>query len=334
MLKNKLFQGVFLFFTIMALVSCGGSQSEDAESAYQNGNYKLAIQLFSEALQKDPGNPTFKERVAVCYMYRGLEFYNSTRNVKSFSGNFEKALDFVPEETSPEFKQIYSDMLFKLAEAYISTTPQNEIEREDFLNKGITYLDEALFQNSENRSADSLLAKIKQDNFQKMFDKGNKFYNDAKKSGKDELYFSAEYYFKKAADFDIYNKEAKQLLSKTREKSLSLINVNDDLALAVGDYTYQDNRLILDLRIQNFLTTPLAVNISNFVLVDADGKSYSPDNETMSGKLKGKSIKNGTLDPKKTYMDGLVVFPVSKNTKLDYLTYRSDHGKVTKKYFP
>ena len=318
----------------LVLISCGGKSSDDAAKAFENGNYKLAIQLYSESLQNDPANTHYKERIALCYMYRGLEFYNTTGNVKSFSGNFEKALEFIPQQTSQEFKQIYSDMLFKLSEAYITAQPQNEIEREDFLSKAITDLNEALEQNPGNHPADSLLIKIKMDNFEKMFEKGKKFYTEAEKTGKEELYFSAEYYLKEAAEFDVHNAEVKKLLSKTREKSLPLINVNDDIALAVADYTYQNNELIIDLRIQNFLTNPLQVVVDNFELVGANGKIYAPDKDAMAGKLKNKSIRNTTLDQKKTYLDGLLVFPVSKNVKLDYLTYKAEQTRVTKKYFP
>ena len=319
---------------MLIFLSCGGSQSDDAENAFQNGNFKLAIQLYSEALKGEPDNRFFKERVALSYMNRGFEFYTTTGNVKSFSGNFEKALEFIPEESSPEFKELYSNMLLKLAEAYIKSTPQNEIERENFLNQAIVNLDEALFQNAENRVADSLLEKIKSDNFQKMLDKGKNFYSEAIRTGKEELFFSAEYYLKKASEFDMRNDEVKKLLAQTREKSLPLINVNDDIALAVADHTYQDNRLILDLRIQSFLTTPLQVDIGKFELIDTDGNVYHPDTEAMSGKLKDKSIKNVTLDQKKIYADGLIMFPVSKRIKLDYLTYRADKARVTKKYFP
>jgi major membrane immunogen (membrane-anchored lipoprotein) len=325
---------VVLFGVALVLLSCGGKSSDDAANAFENGNYKLAIQLYSEALQNDPANTHYKERIALCYMYRGLEYFNTTGNVKSFSGNFEKALEFIPEQTSQEFKQIYSDMLFRLSDAYISAKPQNEIEREDFINKAITDLNEALNQNPGNHAADSLLIKIKMDNFEKMFEKGKKFYTEAEKTGKEELYFSAEYYLKEAAEFDAHNDEVKKLLSKTREKSLPLINVNDDIALAIGDYTYQNNQLIIDLRIQNFLTNPLQVDVDKFELVGADGRIYSPDKETMAGKLKSKSMRNTTLDQKKNYLDGLLVFPVSKNVKLDYLTYRADQTRVTKKYFP
>ncbi len=334
MTPTKYYRIVLLSFGMLVFLSCGENKSDDAENAFQKGNYKLAIQLYSEALKGEPENRFYKERVALSYMNRGFEFYATTGNVKSFSGNIEKALEFIPEESSPEFKEIYSNMLLKLAEAYIKSTPQNEIERESFLNQAITYLDEALFQYTGNRAADSLLEKIKSDNFQKMLDKGKNFYSEATRTGKDELFFSAEYYLKKASEFDMHNDEVKKLLAQTREKSLPLINVNDDIALAVADHTYQDNRLILDLRIQNFLTTPLQVDIGKFELIDKDGNVYHPVTEAMSDKLKEKSIKSVTLDQKKTFTDGLIIFPVSERIKLDYLTYSTDKMRVTKKYFP
>jgi hypothetical protein len=62
-------------------------------------------------------------------MLRGLDFFQKTKNIKAFAGNFEKASDYIPESPSTEFKIIYSAMLFKLGEAYIQRDPQNDIQR-------------------------------------------------------------------------------------------------------------------------------------------------------------------------------------------------------------
>jgi tetratricopeptide (TPR) repeat protein len=224
---------------IFILSQCGSNPAEEGEQAFQKGNYNLAIKHFLEARKQDPSNNILNEKIALAYMYRGEELFSKTKNIKSFSGNFEKSNDFIPENPSVEFKENYSKILYSLAKGYNDSNPQNDIEKEEFLNKSITYLEEATFQDESNSQAAELLEQIKTENFQKMLDKGKDFHNKARKQGKNDLYFTAEYYYKKAAYFDIHNEEAKKLLSKTRGKTLSILNIQEDLAIAIADYAWE-----------------------------------------------------------------------------------------------
>jgi len=324
-----------LFATLtFSFFHCGGNPAEEGQKAFESGNYKMAIQLFGEARKQDPANQMYSEKIALAYMYRGNEFFKKTKNIKSFTGNFEKATNLIPESPSAEFKKSYSEMLFTLADAYINTKPQNEIQKEEFLNNAITNLEEALYQDEGNAQADSLLAKIKTDNFQKMLDKGKDFYDKAAKQKNYDMYFSAEYYFKKAAYFDIHNDEVKKLLAKTRKKTLSVLNYRDDLAIAIAETQRQNGKMIIDLRIKNYLTDPVNIDINNFQIYDLDGNIYPIDKKWMEGKLSKNSMKNTTLDQKKTHVDGIIVISIPKNVKPEYLAYKIDDDKATKKYFP
>lgn len=313
---------------------CGGNPSEEADNAYQSGNFKMAIQLYGEAAKADPENQTYKERIAISYMQRGKEFFDKTKNIKSFTGNFEKATEFIPENPSPEFKKSYSEMLYILADSYMSSTPENDIQREDFLNSAITNLEEALFMDEANKAAEDLLAKIKADNFQKMLDKGKDFYDKATKQKNYDLYFSAEYYFKKASDFDIYNDEVKKLLSQTRKQTLSVLNYRHDLAIAIIESKRQGDSFILDLRVKNFLPEPVEINVDNFKIYDMEGNSYPLDKAMMEGKLSKASIKNTTLDTQKSFVDGIVVLAMPASVKPEYLSYNDGKKPETRKYFP
>jgi len=325
---------IVLTILAVAMNHCGGNTAEEAEKAFQNGNYKVAIQLFGEARQQNPDNPLYNERIALSYMYRGDEFFTKTGNIKSFEGNFEKATNFIPETPSPEFQKAYSDMLFKLARAYMKSTPQNDIQKEEFLNNALSRLEEALFQDESNRQADSLIAKIKLDNFQKMLHKGKDFYEKAGKQKNYDLYFSAEYYFKKAAYFDIHNEEVKKLLSRTREQTLKVLNYRDDLAIAIAEYQRKDGHIVMDLRLKSYLPDPLEINVDNFELYDIEGNTYRLDKEWMSKKLAKGAMKNTKLDAKKSFVDGIIVFNMPQKIKLEYLAYKINDDKVSRKYFP
>jgi hypothetical protein len=266
-------------------------------------------------------------------MYRGEELFSKTKNIKSFSGNFEKSNDFIPENPSVEFKENYSKILYSLAKGYNNSNPQNDIEKEEFLNKSIAYLEEATFQDESNSQAAELLEQIKSENFQKMLDKGKDFYSKASQQRKNDLYFTAEYYFKKAAYFDIHNDEAKKLLSQTRAKTLSILNIQEDLALAIADYARESNVMILDLVMHNYGMSPIDIDITKFELVDLDGNSYFIDKSTMNKKFANESLKSNKLAEMKS-LEGYIVFSVPKKTKIEYLGYKLNDEKEVKKYFP
>jgi hypothetical protein len=195
-------------------------------------------------------------------------------------------------------------------------------------------LEEALFLDENNTAADSLMAKIKSDNFQKMLDKGKDLYNKANKQKNYDMYFSAEYYFKKAAYFDIHNEEVKELLSATRKRTLPVLNYRDDVALAIAETKRNKDKLILDIRVKNYLTDPIEVNIDNFTIYDLEGNTYSIDKAWMEKNLGKSRLNSTTLDQKKTFVDGIIVLTVPQNIKPDYLSYKISDSKESKKYFP
>ena len=321
------------FLCVIIFFQCGSNPAEEGEQAFQKGNYNLAIKFFLEARKQEPENTALNEKIALAYMYRGEELFNNTKNIKSFSGNFEKASEFISDNPSEEFKKNYSKILFSLAQGYNNSRPQNDIEKEDFLNKSISYLEEAIYQDETNLQAQQLLQQIKTENFQKMLDKGKDFYDKANKQKKNDLYLTAEYYLKKAADFDIHNQEAKKLLSKTREKTLSILNIQEDLAIAIADHTWDSNTLILDLVIHNYGMSPFDIDIDKFELIDLEGNSYSLNKNLMSSKFANKSLKSNKLAEMKS-MDGYLIFSVPKSAKIEYLGYKVNDEKVVKKYFP
>jgi hypothetical protein len=313
---------------------CGSDSGVEGEKAFNDANYTLAIKYFLEARKQDPVNKqNFDEKIALSYMYRGKSLYETSHNVKSFSGNFEKSLEYIPLTPSEEFKKEYSKVLFALGSAYQQTNPENEIQKDDYLNKSIQYLEDALYNDQNNSSADSLLVKIKADNFQKMLNKGNDFYTKAGKTKNSDHYITAEYYFQRAADFDIYNKEAKKMLSETRKKTLSILNNREDFAMAVADMNRQSQSLILDLTIKNYATTPVSVNVKNFELIDTNGNTHPVDENMMESKFREKCMKNQNLAELKS-ADGIIVFTIPSNVPIDYLGYRLNEEETVKKYFP
>jgi len=331
----KVLSALILLIVFVQLISCGGSNPvEEGLKAFQNGDYGLAIKQFHLAQRKGLKSEISLEKLCLAYFYRGEELYNKTKNVKSFSGNVEKGLMYFPENPSQEFKKAYSKMLLSLGKAYYDTKPQNEIEVQELLDKTLTHLEQAVAQDSTNIEAGELLNKIRQDNYQKWLAKGKDYYNKAISKGNVDLYFAAEYYVKKAADFIPEDEEIDRLLSKIKAKTLSVLNFRDDVSLAIADYHSHEGKLFLDITIKNYLIDPVNININNFALVDKAGRSYTMDKKMMREIFSDRSLKNVELNREKSYIDGLLIFSITPNTKVDYLAYNVDNQKVTKKYFP
>jgi hypothetical protein len=322
---------IALSFTVLNLY-CGSDPAGEAEKAFESGNYNLAIKLYLDARAKDPQNQTITEKIALAYMHRGQELFQKSNNIKSFSGNYEKALTYIPENPGDEFKKNYSKMLLVLAQGYLNSKPQNDIEKEDFLNKAISHLDDAIYNDQFNTQADSLLTRVKAENFQKMLDKGKELYSKAEKQKNNDLYFNAEYYFKKANEFDIYNAEAKKLLSRCRQNTLSVLNIKDDLAIAVADNANKAGEFILVLVLRNHISVPINIKLENFVLADIEGNTYALDKTTMDSKYASTKMKEGEISGKD--MEGWLVYKVPVGVKLEYIGYKMETGQVSKKYFP
>jgi hypothetical protein len=325
------------FYTLLAVFAilnlyCGSNPGEEAEKAFQSGNYSMALKLYLEAKVKNPQDQSLNEKIALTFMYRGQELYQKSNNIKSFSGNYDKAVTYIPENPGEEFKKSYSKMLLSLAQGYLDSKPQNDIEKEDFLNKAISHLEDAMYHDETNTGAESLLTKVKSDNFQKMLDQGKELFRQAEKQKNNDHYFTAEYYFKKANEFDIYNPEAKNLLSKTRERTITLINVKDDLAIAIGDYANKAGELIIVVVLRNHMTEPVSIDVNNFVLADIEGNTYALDKNTMDSKYASTKMKSGNMASGDR--EGWLVYKVPANIKLEYLGYKLDNGQVLKKYFP
>ena len=332
---SKIILSLVFFITLsIVAIHCGSDPASEGNKAFETGNYNLAIKHYLEAKGNTPAEQQqYNEKIALSYMLRGQDLYGRSKNVKSFSGNFDKSMDYIPDQPSEEFMKAYSGVLFNLGTAYLTATPENEIQREDYMNKAIGYLEDALVNDRNNQKADSLLSQIKINNFEKMLDKGNDFYEKAGRTNNGDHYITAEYYFQRAAYFDLNNQEAEKMLSKTRAKTLSILNNRQDFAMAVADMSRQGGNLILDLTIKNYATSPVSIDIANFEVVDSNGDSYKLNQAMMESKFSKNSLKNQKLGELKS-VDGIIVFAVPSQVKLDYLGYRLDENETTKKYFP
>jgi hypothetical protein len=316
---------------IAFVIGCGGNPYEEGLSAFQKGDYNLAIKYLSEARQETPENQSIDEKLATSYMLRGKELFEKRKNLSAYTGNFSKGEEFIPASPSTEFQIEYSNLIFDLANAYQNTKPENDVQKEDFLNKTISSLETSLVYNPDNNESEDLLNQIKSENFTAILEKGKRLFSQAKKEDNKDLYFTAEYYFIKANNFDPENQEALSYLSKTRQQTLDVLDLDQDFAIAIVDQTFSKGSYIFEIGIQNNSPNPVKISHSNFILMDKNGTSYPLDKTTMS-KFKN-ALTEKSLTDRKT-ISGIIAFKMNKKTKIDYIGYSLGENKVVKKYFP
>jgi len=325
---------ILISVLVFSALNCGGDKSADAEQAFLKGDYTTAIEVYTKVRQQDSTVQRVNERLALAYMYRGQELYKKTINLQSFSRNFEQGVKYIPVEPSTEFKRVYSQILFDIGNAYFKGKPANEIEKEDFLTRTTTYMHQALAQDSTNVNAKNVLEEIKLNNFQKILDKATSIFEKAQKTDNINKYFETETFIKKAQVLGGTTPEMRRMLSRIYAKTLGVLNYEDGIAMAVDKYEFTNGKVIFTLGVRNYLSYPVTLSYSNFLLTDNHGNMYKVDMETMSRDFSMSGIGESTLDQQKSYVDGFLVFAIPDSIKMNYIGYQINAGRVSKKYFP
>jgi hypothetical protein len=328
----------YLILIIIALSSifCGADLVEEGKKAYSAGNYTQAIKLLTDAQKVDSTIHSYDDIIFLAYLYRGEEVYQKTRNVKAFDGNFQKAEKYLPNNPTVEFKKKYSRMLLSLAKAYYKANPKTNEQKESYFEKALHRVKQVMVLDSTNSSADSMLAELKTDHFQKLVDKGENFYKKAGRTRNADLYYTAEYYLKEALEFEPENRKIRDLLAKIVQKTLPVLNYREDISLAVAGINRERKAIIMTLSVKNYTDKPVSLNLTNFNLVDEEGNKYIVNEDEMKKiELFGETcIKNSVLNQASPSAEGIIAFSAPKDAKLDYVNYQINNGKFARKYFP
>jgi hypothetical protein len=322
-----------LLLPLLFLLSCGGNPLEEGNKAFKDGKYNEAINNYREALKEKPGDVSIKEKIALASMHKGLDLYKRRKNIKAFEGNYNKAISNLENDIStPELKKDYSNILFELAKAYSTTKPENDIQKKQYLNKILEFLEQAVTVDDSNQQAKEMLATVQASNFQEMFDKGLSYYNNAKKKKVAEDYLLAEYYLAKAVSFKSTDEEAAKYLKLARKKALTVFDFDSDFPIAIAGYQQKGKFTFFDFTIANNTTEKETIKPENFSLFDKDGNKYTFDAE-QTDKLEGGLTKAADLKTAKQ-LDVVLSFPAKKGISLAYLAYKASNGNVIKKYLP
>ncbi len=331
----KLFLGLILVSSLM-LSHCGKNLEAQGDEAYAKGKYNQALTYYLKVKKEQPDNARINEKLALTYMQRGFLLYKLRKNVDAFQLNYEKSQEFLPSDSlRPEFKKEYSKLLYELALAYHNATPKNDIQKEKFFTLTLDYLQKALEYDPNNTLADAKLSEIRTENFQKYFDRGKAFYQKAKKDRRNaNLYLSAEAYLLQAVRLNPNNKEAQNLLKKVRQKTIAILDISNDLplALAITDRQNFKGHLALSIVVFNNTVDPYTIDPQRFKLIDKQEKTYTFVPEVTAQFSKGLT-EPITIEPKKD-QNVVLVFPLPAQSAPDRLIYETEDGFVIGKYFP
>ncbi len=318
----KYFKISFIILILFSLIwQCGKNLETEGDDAYARGQYNQALTFYLKVKENQPNNARLNEKIALTYMQRGFKLYTLRKNVDAFQLNYEKSLEFAPKDSlSENFKKNYSKLLYKLALAYHNAKPMNDIQKEKFFNLTLNYLEKALDYDYSNTQADAKLAEIRTTNFQKYFNKGKDFYQRALKDPRNtNLFLSAEHYLLQAVRMDANNPDAQKLLSKVRNKTLAILEIDNDLPidLAVGGRKYSGNDLVLSITVFNNTIDPISIDPNRFHLYDRDENEYSVNLKATADYSKGLAEPQA-IKPKK---DGVwvIVFTIKKSVQVDRL---------------
>jgi len=318
------------------LLQCGTDYYAEGEKAFQNQDYTNAIKNYEQALPEAENPQVINEKLALSYFYRGRDLFQKTRNIKAFTGNFEEAEQYIPHHPSEPFKKEYSRILFELGRAYAESKPRSDAEKDEYYNNSLSMLDEALYVDSTNTKADSLIEKIHFDNFQGLLDKANKFYERASRTGQVDLFLSSEYYLKIAAEYKHDDPGVISLFRKIKKKTLPVLNYRDGVSLAITAYSAEKDGMAMIMTIKNYLSKPVELNLNNFTMVAKDGNRYGVDHEALRvRKLFGENVlENTTLNSDQPLTEGIIVFAAPPESGVAYIIYQVDRRRQSRKYFP
>ncbi len=321
---------------LICLTACGKNLEAEGDDAFAQGKYNQALTYYLKVKKSQPQNARIDEKIALTYMQRGFKFFKRNKNIDSFQLNYEKSLEFLPSDSlSENFKKEYSKLLYQLALAYHQAKPMNDIQKEKYFKLTLDFLQKALEYDSTNTLADAKLLEIRTSNFQKYFEKGKDFYKRALRDPRNtNLFLSAEAYLLQATQLDPLNEEALKLLKKVRRKTLAILDIRNDLpiALAVGGRKYLNGNLVLSITVFNNTIDPYTLDPARFQLVDKQGNQYEVNLEKTADFAKG--LTEPQAIPPKSDHDFVLVFTLSGAIPVEKISYETEEGIVVSKFFP
>ncbi len=306
------------FFVVILLLSgCGKGLMESGDEAYGQQNYTDALKFYLEASKEFPNDMALKEKIALCYFKEGELFYEKRRVIKAFEARVKNGMKFVPANPSPTLTTEISNVHLKLAYAYRQAKAENPIQKKQFVDAALEYIDKSLSYDSTNTEARQALDEFKEEHFTGLLEKGLTAY---KRGTQDPLqYIAADYYLTQSLKLDPEDTEALKYLQLSRKKALNLLDPGMNVPIAITDQMKNEQYLAFLVVVYNLLPENLYVTPENLYLVKKDGKEIRGRTSGMfSTPLENKTIVNGEE------IAGVVAFQLPEKQDYARLEFRKN----------
>ena len=324
---SKTWTQLFAIGVVLFLLACGGDPLPRGDEAFQQGKYAEAMKYYKEALKNQPDNPEIQKKIAFTYFKIGEYFFKTRRVIRAFEGQVEKGIQAAPDPDDPEFRRQLSQTYFALAEAYQSVKPENPVQKEQFFKKTLFYLEKAIETDSSNSAAQQALQQFSEKNFQEMLNRGLNAY---KKGPEDPLeYLAAEFYLTRALKFNPDHKEARRYLRLARKKGLDVLNMSQDMPIAISSQLKKGRLLAYYIVIRNNTNEPRRVSSRNFYLLTAEGDEV----QGSTSQEFAEPFQETTLQPGEE-TGGVVTFQIQPRKKYVRVEYWHENAVLGYKNLP
>jgi tetratricopeptide (TPR) repeat protein len=326
-LKYFLCSAVFLF-----AVSC----SESADDLIEKGEYDKAVVILKGELSKDYRNTGLRNKITKLY------FTNATSNIEDgrleeAERNLERGIIY-SDETNPEIKDEYADILVLLGAKLIKTGDrEGSVDLKKKYEKGVSLINKSV-DLSGNEKGKEILSVIKKEEAQRYFDLAQVDYNGWISGSKRSLELLTESFRNLQRSMEIIPiPEAETLKNRLLEAFMSQnIKSNPyDIRFSEIFFNSDNGYTAFRIRFHNNSTRDIVVSPSQFTLYDTNEKSYKYDVvAAKKGNYKGllESIK---VNPDR-FASGLLVFNTDfkKSPVMSKIVWMDDLGNTYTKFFP
>ncbi|MBU4485951.1 MAG: DUF4352 domain-containing protein [Candidatus Delongbacteria bacterium] len=329
---KRLLKIKILSILVFILFSC----SEDPDALIQKGDYENAIIILKEELSKDYKNTYLRNKITKLY------FTNANRNIENNNleeaeRNIERGVIY-SDETNPEIKDEYADILVLLGSKLIKTGDwEGSVDLKKKYEKGVFLIKKAVGLSENNEKGKALLTTLKKEQSQRYFDLAQVDYSAWQNDKRNASLLTDSYRnLMLSMDIVVLN-DADMLKTKLLEAFLTQnIKTNPyDIRFTDIFFNADNGYIAFRIRFHNNSNRDIIVSPNQFMLYDMNDKSYKFDVvAAKKGNYKG-ILENFKINPDR-FTTGLLVFNTDfkKNPVLSRIVWKDDMGNTFTKLFP
>jgi hypothetical protein len=329
----KLFISAYIFiFLSLFITSC----SDNADELIRKGDYEKAIIKLKEDLSKDYKNTLLRNKITKLY-FTSATRYIEDNNLEEAERNIERGIIY-SDETNPEIKDEYADILVLLGTKLIKTgDKEGSVDLKKKYEKGVSLIRKAVGLSENNEAGKAILNTLKKEEAQRYFDLAQVDYNTWSGDKRNSTLLM-ESYKNLMLSIDIVALPESELLKNKILESLLSQNIRTnsyDIRLTEVFFNNLNGYLAFRIRFHNNSNRDVVLSPNQFTLVDAEDRSYKFD-VVAAKKGNYKSLLESVKINPDRFVTGLLVFDtdMKKNPVISKMVWQDDLGNTYTKLFP